>query len=52
MTMLFPYAAYKQALAAGFKDDPAQHRAALSLQRCYEQLLSDDPDIQRFVSMQ
>jgi cell division protein ZapE len=46
MTMLSPYAAYQQALAAGFKDDPAQQRAALSLQRCYEQLQSGDPDVQ------
>jgi cell division protein ZapE len=41
-----PYVAYQQALAAGFKDDPAQHQAALSLQRCYEQLQAGDPDVQ------
>ncbi|EBA00516.1 ATPase, putative, partial [Marinobacter sp. ELB17] len=46
MTMLSPYAAYQQALAAGFKDDPAQHRTALSLQRCYEKLQSGDADVQ------
>ncbi|WP_311948726.1 cell division protein ZapE [Halomonas piscis] len=33
-----PLSAYRQALAFGFKEDPAQHEAALCLQRCYEQL--------------
>jgi cell division protein ZapE len=47
MTMVLPpYAAYQQALAAGFKDDPAQHQAALCLQRCYEQLQAEQSDIQ------
>jgi len=46
MTMLSPYAAYQQALAAGFKNDTAQYQASLSLQRCYEQLQAGDPDAQ------
>jgi cell division protein ZapE len=41
-----PYSAYQQALASGFKDDPAQHAAALCLQRCYEQLQAGQSDIQ------
>lgn len=41
-----PYSAYKQALASGFQDDPAQHQAAASLQRCYEQLKAGEPDIE------
>lgn len=45
-TELSPYAAYQQALASGFKDDPAQHQAAMCLQRCYEQLQAGQPDIQ------
>lgn len=44
--MLSPYAAYQQALAAGFKNDTAQYQAALGLQRCYEQLQAGDPDAQ------
>lgn len=43
---LSPYAAYQQALASGFKDDPAQHQAAMCLQRCYEQLQAGDPSTQ------
>lgn len=45
MMALPPYAAYQQALASGFKDDPAQHQAALCLQHCYEQLQAGQPDI-------
>ena len=45
MAVLSPYAAYKQALASGFQDDPAQHQAAASLQRCYEQLQAGEPEI-------
>lgn len=41
-----PYSAYRQALASGFKDDPAQHAAALCLQRCYEQLQAGQSGIQ------
>lgn len=41
-----PHAAYQQALASGFKDDPAQHQAALCLERCYEQLQAGEPDTQ------
>ncbi|MGO1749287.1 MAG: cell division protein ZapE [Marinobacter sp.] len=44
MTMLSPYSAYQQALTSGFKDDPAQHEAALCLQRCFEQLQAGEPD--------
>jgi len=43
---LSPYAAYQKAVASGFKDDHAQHQSALCLQRCYEQLLAGEPDIQ------
>ncbi|MBK1873663.1 MULTISPECIES: cell division protein ZapE [Marinobacter] len=42
---LSPYAAYQKALASGFKNDPAQDRAAVSLQRCYEQLQAGEPNI-------
>lgn len=41
-----PYAAYRQALASGFQDDPAQHEAARCLQRCHEQLQAGQADIQ------
>ncbi|WP_246069525.1 cell division protein ZapE [Marinobacter piscensis] len=44
--VLSPYAAYQQALASGFKNDPAQLRAATALQRCYEQLLAGEPGVQ------
>lgn len=42
--VLSPFPAYQQALAAGFKDDPAQRAAALCLQRCYEQLQAGRPE--------
>ena len=45
-TVPSPYEAYKQALASGFQDDSAQHQAAASLQRCYEQLQAGEPDIE------
>lgn len=41
-----PLSAYRQALASGFKDDPAQHEAALCLQCCYEQLQAGQSDLQ------
>ncbi len=41
-----PGKAYQQALASGFQDDPAQQRAVVCLQRCYEQLQAGEPDIQ------
>lgn len=40
-----PFAAYQQALTSGFKDDSAQHQAAMGLQRCYEQLQAGEPHI-------
>jgi len=40
-----PQEAYQQALAAGFTDDPAQRQAVTALQRCYEQLQANRPDI-------
>lgn len=46
VTVLSPYSAYQQALTSGFKDDPAQHEAALCLQRCFEQLQAGEPDAQ------
>ncbi|MGO1462479.1 MAG: cell division protein ZapE [Oleiphilaceae bacterium] len=44
LSQMSPYAAYQQALASGFKDDPAQHEAALCLQRCFEQLQTGEPE--------
>ena len=46
MTVLSPYAVYQQALARGFRDDPAQQQAVMGLQRCFEQLQADLTDIQ------
>lgn len=38
MSALSPYAAYRQAIESGFKNDVAQHGAAECLERCYRQL--------------
>jgi len=46
VTVLSPYAAYRQALISGFKDDRAQHHAAMCLQRCFEQLQAGQLGVQ------
>ncbi len=46
MTITSPYAAYENALATGFKQDPAQYQAVQGLERCYQQLLVNQPQIQ------
>ncbi len=45
MSVLSPYAAYRQAIESGFKDDAAQHRAAECLESCYRQLQAGEPAI-------
>ncbi|MBM7456703.1 cell division protein ZapE [Oceanisphaera litoralis] len=45
MSALSPYAAYRQAIESGFKDDAAQHRAAECLERCYRQLQAGESEI-------
>ncbi|GAA3720009.1 cell division protein ZapE [Oceanisphaera sediminis] len=45
MSALSPYAAYRQAIESGFKDDAAQHRAAECLERCYRQLQAGESNI-------
>ncbi|WP_100638410.1 cell division protein ZapE [Marinobacter salexigens] len=45
-TALSPEAAYQRALASGFKNDPAQEKAARCLQQCYEQLQVGAADVQ------
>ena len=46
MSVLSPYAAYRQAIESGFKDDAAQHRAAEYLESCYRQLQAGETDIE------
>jgi len=46
VTVFPPYAAYRQALISGFKDDRAQHHAAMCLQRCFEQLQAGQLGVQ------
>jgi cell division protein ZapE len=45
MSALSPYAAYRQAIESGFKDEAAQHRAAECLECCYRQLQAGEPVI-------
>ncbi|GHA06663.1 cell division protein ZapE [Oceanisphaera arctica] len=45
MPALSPYAAYRQAIESGFKDDAAQHGAAECLERCYRQLQAGESHI-------
>lgn len=40
-----PLATYRQALARGFQDDPAQRDAVLHLQRCHEQLQAGQAEV-------
>ncbi|MFP2769625.1 cell division protein ZapE [Oceanisphaera sp. KMM 10153] len=45
MSVLSPYAAYRQAIESGFKDDAAQYRAAEHLESCYRQLQAGESEI-------
>lgn len=42
MSVLSPYVAYQQALALGFKVDPAQQEAVACLEHCYQQLAAGE----------